>query len=128
MNNFDEWNRLKKRLDKQKLKVYFYEREVWWCSLGLNIGYEENGKNKKFERPILVLKKFSKDLLWALPLTSKVKSNRFYCNIWYRGRQYSLILSHIRAISSKRLLRKIRKISSSEFKKINNLLINIIEI
>jgi hypothetical protein len=21
-------------------RVYFNEREIWWCSLGLNVGYE----------------------------------------------------------------------------------------
>jgi len=120
--NFDRWNSLKKQLTKKKVKFYFYEKEVWWCSLGMNIGFEENGKNKRYERPILVLKKFNKELLWALPLTSIVKDNVYYYQVSYRGRKYSVILSQIRAISSRRLLRKLRKIEEKDFKKIKKLL------
>jgi hypothetical protein len=31
---------------------YFREKEIWWACLGANIGFEQNGKNENFERPI----------------------------------------------------------------------------
>jgi len=95
--------------------VYFREREVWWCALGINIGYEQNGKHENFERPVLILKKFSKHFLWVLPMTSKQKFGKFYYRTDYNGSQYYIILSQIRALSSKRLLRKLRTLSQSEF-------------
>jgi mRNA interferase MazF len=53
--NFNEWNFLKQNLDKKEKTIFFKERDIWWCSLGLNIGHEENGKNTYFTRPILVI-------------------------------------------------------------------------
>lgn len=36
--------------------LYFKERQIWWASIGQNIGVEANGKNKKYERPVIILK------------------------------------------------------------------------
>jgi len=58
---FIAWSKLKVRLHiKPDNGVYFREREIWWASLGANIGYEQDGKHENFERPVLVLKKFSR--------------------------------------------------------------------
>lgn len=53
-----EWTKLKMRIhSKEERIIYFNEREVWWASVGINIGNEVDGKNGYFERPVLVLKK-----------------------------------------------------------------------
>ncbi|MFC1720797.1 type II toxin-antitoxin system PemK/MazF family toxin [Patescibacteria group bacterium] len=119
---FVEWTKLKVRIYISEEELpYFKEREIWWASLGANIGYEQDGKNEKFERPILILKKFNKDMLWILPLTSKNKTGKYYYQFEYNGEKYSIILSQIRTISSKRLLRKVRTFSEEEFEKVRNL-------
>lgn len=46
--------------------------------MGVNIGYEEDGKNEKFERPVLILKKFNQYLILVVPLSSKIKNNKYY--------------------------------------------------
>ncbi len=46
--NFDNWNALKKELDHEHKAPTFKQRDVWWCSVGLNIGHEENGNNEFF--------------------------------------------------------------------------------
>jgi len=52
---FDCWNEEKKKLDSlQVKKPRFHEREIWWCSLGKNIGDEQDGKN--ITKPILYYK------------------------------------------------------------------------
>jgi len=38
--DFDKWNMKKKKLDKNKRDLLFKEGEIWWCSLGVNIGEE----------------------------------------------------------------------------------------
>ena len=45
--DFDKWNIIKKQVNTKEVirDLFFYEREVWWCSLGLNVGYEQDGKN-----------------------------------------------------------------------------------
>src|SRR3989344_2005502 len=113
MNNFfkdfDRWNELKKKLHiSVKAKdFYFREREIWWCSLGVNIGFEQDGKNDNFERPVLIVKIFNKEVLWIVPLTSRHKDNKYYYKFDYKNKPQSAILSQVRLISSKRLLRKI---------------------
>ena len=118
---FDKWNELKKKLHTRDEKILFHEREIWWCSLGVNIGFEENGKNEMFERPVLILRKFNKYILWVLPLTRSKKDGDFYYRIT-QGEEYDsvVILSQIRLISSKRLLRKMRMLKLSEFEDIKN--------
>ncbi|MDQ7009415.1 MAG: hypothetical protein Q9M94_03950 [Candidatus Gracilibacteria bacterium] len=56
--DFDKWNKLKKNINNKKQKFYVKEREVWSVKMGQNVGFEEDGKGKDFERPVLVLKKF----------------------------------------------------------------------
>jgi mRNA interferase MazF len=71
MKDFDSWNTLKKRIHDSERRLYVKEREIWWCNLGLNIGTEIDGKNKIFERPVLVLKGLSAESAFILPLTTK---------------------------------------------------------
>ena len=118
LKNFVEWTKLKMRIHVSDRIIYFKEREIWWISLGCNIGHEEDGKNIMFERPVLVLKKFSHHLLWVLPLTSQNKIGKYYHVCHYEGKEYSAILSQLRLISSKRLLRKVRTLPKNEFKEI----------
>ena len=97
---------------------FFHEREVWWCSLGLNIGYEQDGTNELFERPVLVIKKFNRDVLWVLPLTRSDKKNRYYFPVTVGDANSAVILSQLRLISSKRLERYMHKLSTSQFNEI----------
>ncbi len=119
---FVEWAKIKIRLHFLNYDnlPYFKDREIWWCSLGLNIGYEENGKNQNFERPVLILKKYNRFILLAVPFTSKKKIGKYYHRSGYLGKNYYVILSQLRLISSKRLRRKIRILSQKEFFEIKN--------
>lgn len=48
---FDLWNKKKKYVEARahSENLYLHEREVWWCSVGVNIGVEIDGKNNVFE-------------------------------------------------------------------------------
>jgi mRNA interferase MazF len=118
--DFDNWNTKKKEINKalKPCDFYFHEREKWWCSLGINIGYEQDGKNENFERPVLVLRKFNRDIALITPLTSVAKENQYHHKL-NTGDSF-VILSQIRLISAKRLLRKIEVIGENEFKEITN--------
>lgn len=119
VEKFVEWTKLKVRLHISERNVYFREGEIWWASLGANIGHEQDGKNEKFERPVLVLRKFNQYILWAIPLTSKIKEDNLYY-IQYRlgDKIYAAVISQLRLISSKRLLRKIGMFSADDYKKV----------
>ena len=128
MKNFDEWNELKKKIEsKEKQIPIFREREVWWCSIGLNIGSENDGKHIFFERPVLILKKFNRQLAWAIPTTSKIKLDHYHHQLNYHGKTISVILSQLRLISAKRLRWRITTIPSKTFDEIKNCIIELIE-
>ena len=110
--DFDTWNKQKKNINGREHSPLFHEREVWWCSLGLNIGYEQDG-GEIFERPVLVIKKFSKDILWILPLTNSHKQNQYYIKL--ATGTSSIVLSQLRLISAKRLERFLYKLPEDQF-------------
>lgn len=116
--DFDAWNKEKKTTDKKVINrdLFFYAREIWWCSAGLNIGVEANGKNENFERPMLIIKKFNSDMVWVLPLTTKEKQNKYHHKLEHEVIKSWVILSQIKTISTKRLLRKIGSISDLDFR------------
>jgi hypothetical protein len=46
--NFEEWSALKSRLNERGTPT-FKEREVWWCSVGVNVGYVAVGQLRFFD-------------------------------------------------------------------------------
>ena len=120
--DFDNWNEQKKNIHARKADVMFHEREVWWCSLGVNVGFEQDGGEKFFERPVLVIKKFNRDVLWVLPLTRSQKRNLYYVPVTVGDENSAVILSQLRLISSKRLQRYMHKLPQGQFREILRLL------
>ena len=116
-----EWTKIKLRVSqKSSENVYFYSREIWWANIGSNIGFEQDGKNFDFSRPVLILRKFNKNMLWVLALTSKNKSGNYFHNLYCKNENYTFILPQLKLVSSKRLIRKINKISIDYFEVIKN--------
>ena len=107
---FLSWIKIKFRLDNRKDGPVSEEGELWWCSWGLNVGHEQNGKNRYFERPALIIKKFGSGLLWAVPATSTVKSGPLYFSFQANKKLIAFNLSQIRSLSPNRLLKKIQDI------------------
>ena len=128
--DFDNWNKEKKAVDAKVVntELFFYAREIWWCSAGLNIGVETNGKHENFERPMLIVKKFNADMVWSLPLTTQGNNNKYYYKLNHEEIKSWVVLSQIKTISTKRLLRKIGSISESDFKKVIEKLQNLLKI
>ena len=115
--NFDEWNGRKKHIEQNTLPddFFFLEGEIWWASLGVNVGQEIDGKNESYERPVLIFKKFSDELSWVIPLSSTKKTHKYFYPIIYQGKPKTLLLLHMKTISSKRLLRFVYRMKEKEF-------------
>lgn len=113
--HFDQWNDLKKHLDTTQKMPTFKQKEIWWCSIGLNIGHEENGKNQFFNRPVLVVRKFNNNIFLGVPLTTKIKDDEFYHMIHFKDKNQSAMLSQIRVLESKRLTQKMGDITKEQF-------------
>jgi mRNA-degrading endonuclease toxin of MazEF toxin-antitoxin module len=121
--NFDTWNSLKKNIQSSDHEIVCNEREIWWCSLGLNIGHEQDGKNQMFERPVLIIRRFNKFICLCVPLTSSSKNNTFHESIPSFGPSDFVITSQIRLVSTKRFIRKFEKsVSRKDFRKIKEAL------
>ena len=84
-----------------------HAREVWWCSLGLNIGHEQDGKHAAFERPVLVLRKFNRESVLVVPITSQLKRTPYHVRFIHDGIEYTVIISQVRLLSTRRLRRRI---------------------
>jgi len=78
---FDAWLVAKKKIHHVRSGAFAHPREIWWCSLGINIGAETDGKNENFERPILVFKVYNTETMLVFPITSKQKDDPFHFTI-----------------------------------------------
>ncbi len=115
MKKFNDWNEVKKNIDNSANKVFFRERDIFWMSIGENIGFEQNGKGNIFSRPILIVKKFSKNLFFGIPLSTKIKDGSFFYNFEFIGKQSNALLVQGRLFDSKRLENKIGMIEKDDF-------------
>jgi len=114
----NKWNLKKQDLNfsKRTEVIYFKEGDIWWCSLGMNIGSESYGKGEDFRRPVLVFKKLSSDLFVGLPLTSKVKIGTWFANIRFQSKERTVLLYQIKSFNKKRLWIKIGEMDGGDFK------------
>ena len=122
---FLDWIKVKIFIHISDREIYFKDAEIWWASIGHNIGTESNGKNDTFERPVLIFKKFSRDSFWGIVISSQVKSGPYYYPFRLKKRRYYINLSQLRLLSSKRLLRHIGSLEPTDFIKIRNAIKNL---
>lgn len=101
---FDSWNRLKKKTQLREELLGFKVREIWFIRTGKNVGFEQDGKGQEFMRPVLIFKKFNRQLFWGIPLTGVLKRGPYYFSLPKRkGKINTLILSQLRLYDAKRL-------------------------
>lgn len=116
---FDNWNIVKKKLHQKEKEVeYFREGQIWWCSIGQNLGSESYGKGLTFTRPILVYKKLSERIFLGIPLTTKIKIGTWYVTIKQNKKDITAQFNQVRIYDKKRLRNKMGEIDDEDFKKI----------
>lgn len=113
--NFKDWHNKKSKIDQIFDRPFFHEREIWYCHLGLNIGFEQDGGGLDYLRPVIIFKKFNHEIFLGLPLTRTKKQSKFYFQFEFEGRESSAILSQIKLIDAKRLNNKLGLISEKDF-------------
>jgi mRNA interferase MazF len=126
VKQFDTWNTSKKKLDRVRGDVFFGEREIWYCSIGVNIGVEQDGMRELSERPVIIYKKFNATSFLAIPLTRKEKIHKYHFQLTLETGTSSAILSQIRLLDAKRLQRKVRTISELEYTELRKALFAIL--
>ena len=115
MTEFENWHKLKQDIHSSKSRIHFRQGEIWFVSIGQNIGYEVFGKGEQFLRPVLVFRKINKSTFLSITLTSKLKEDKYHFVINFKDKENSAMLSQIRTIDAKRLSYKIGSLEKSVF-------------
>lgn len=121
------WSSVKKITEDNNKKVYFKERDIFWLKVGENIGHEQNGKGDKFQRPVLVLKRYSNDMFLGVPLSTTPREGSFFYQFSFiNGETSTALLVQNRLFSSKRFIKKIGKISKNDFEELKQKLFRLV--
>ena len=117
--DFDGWNEEKKKVHGREDILLYHERDIRWCRLGTNVGFEQDGTGEGYARPVLVLKVFSRHACLVIPLTTSIKKNPYYISVGLvDDREAAVIISQLRLVDTKRLYKKIGMINVSKFAEI----------
>ena len=124
--DFQLWHNRKSSINESNPRVFFHERDVWWCSLGHNIGSEEDGKGNDFGRPVVIFRKFNNRTFWAIPLTTLKKENRLNVRISIGDitDRYAII-QQMRLMDAKRLYQYMGMADKESFEQIIETVISI---
>ncbi len=116
VKDFTEWHGVKTRIDaKDKALPSIRQREIWWCSIGVNVGHEEDGKGDVYSRPVLIVRKFNTHVFLGVPLTTRMKDGWHHHRIHFHGKEQCLMITQIRLFDTKRLTTKLGKLSRVQF-------------
>ncbi len=120
--DFDKWNTQKKKIDLEAENKLYTVREIWWCSLGLNIGSEQDGTGVYFDRPVLILKGLSRETCLVLPLTTSPRIHHTRVPIGLvEGKSASVLLSQIKVVDNKRFAEKIGFLDQDIFEQLRKI-------
>ena len=116
--DFDKWNNFKKKMEFNENRILFKEGDIWWTSLGVNTGQESCWKWEEFRRPVLVIKKLSRDNCIVIPLSSKIKTGTWFASYTLHWVEYTALLYQIKMLNIKRFTKREAELNSDDFDKI----------
>jgi mRNA interferase MazF len=102
----DGWDKFSRKLEDYAGASFFKEREIWWVSIGINVGHEEDGKGEQYSRPVLILKKFNKYIFSGIPLSTTKKVGNCYHRFIFDGKENAALLGQLKTFDSKRLINR----------------------
>jgi mRNA interferase MazF len=121
MKRFLEWFGLKQRLHAiNHVPPLVSERDIWWASIGENVGSEINGKSDLFSRPVIILKKLSHGFYFVIPTTTQVREGSWYAPFRQQGKEMIACLHQARAIDYRRLSSRLGKIDGDDFERVKD--------
>lgn len=121
IKDFLKWFKLKTRLHSIEHKAPFVnEGDIWWASVGENIGSEINGKSQLFSRPVVIFKKLSHGFYLVIPTSTKVKTGTWYVPFSHKRKKMNTCLQQIRTIDYRRLSSKLGELDDEDMRKIKS--------
>lgn len=116
MKEFLKWIGLKEKIHFHKGKPpHVNEGDLWWISIGENVGTEINGKSNLFSRPVIIFKKLSREMYFVVPTTSKHREGSWYVTISHKNVVSVACLHQARSIDFRRLSSKIGSLDEKCF-------------
>jgi mRNA interferase MazF len=127
VKEFDKWNELKKNIHATNSVRSFKERDIFHTKLGSNIGFEQDGKGNHFIRPVVIIKKFSKDTFLGIPLSTTSNRGSYYFEFSFTDKCLSVaLLTQIRLFDAKRLLNKVGIMEKEDHEKLKKAIKNLL--
>lgn len=116
---FDKWINLKISLDKQNNKPPLVsEGDIWWVSVGENVGSEISGKDVLFSRPVVIFKKLARSFYFVIPTTTRPRKGTWYVAFKHKSIDMTACLHQARPIDYRRLSSKIGTLDDDDFARI----------
>jgi len=121
MKRFFEWFGLKERLHETAHQPPLVSQgDIWWASVGENVGSEINGKNTLFSRPAIILKKLAHGFYFVIPTTTKIRDGSWYVLFRHQEKEMAACLHQARAIDYRRLSSKLGTLDDEDFKRVKS--------
>ena len=127
VKNYNQWFRLKPVLNVRISQPPVKVRDIWWCSIGINVGEELDGKSDKASRPVLVYRKLTHSSFIGIPLTSKLKEGSWYVTITIHGKENRVILSQIRIFDTRRVTTRLAQLDEKDFNEVKRRLVEFLQ-
>ncbi len=119
IKKFLEWIGLKEKLhSKMHDPPYVSEGEIWWASIGENIGSEISGKSDRFSRPVIILKKLTRSFYFVVPTTTQQRTGSWYVRFKQGDKNNTACLHQAKPMDYRRFFSKLGKIDNEDYKKI----------
>ena len=109
---------LEKLHAKEYQPPYVNEGDIWWISIGENIGSEINGKSKLFSRPVIILKKLAHGFYFVIPTTTKIRKGTWFVHFNQQSKNMSACLHQSRCIDYRRFYSKLGRLDDEDFAKV----------
>lgn len=116
IKNFFEWIGLKEKLHVKHCKPpYVNEGDIWWVSVGENVGSEINGKSSLFSRPVVILKKLAHGFYFVVPTTTQFREGTWFIGFRHKDKYMSACLHQARSIDYRRFYSKLGRLDDKDF-------------
>ena len=121
MKRFLEWIGLKERLHNIAGKPPLVSQgDIWWVSIGENVGSEVNGKSKLFSRPVIIFKKLAHGFFFVIPTTTQIREGTWYVKFRQQELDMAACLHQARAIDYRRLSSKLGTLDDEDYSRIKS--------
>jgi mRNA interferase MazF len=94
------------------------EGDIWWASMGENVGSEINGKSDLFSRPVVIFTKLSHGFYFVVPTTTRERSGSWFVPFRQQAKSMVACLHQVRSIDHRRLASKLGTMDDEDFERV----------